>query len=122
MMTDQQKRIVQDMREWYEAFRRYGKDGERSVKAFLEAADLIEHLSSVAEKASTKAALCEKVMEDYDKMRRERDAAADDIELGVCCETCKHDNDDDEGAFCVGCVRVTGIGNWEWRGVKNNAE
>ena len=52
----------------------------------------------------------------------QRDAAADDIELGVCCETCKHDNDDDEGAFCVGCVRVTGIGNWEWRGVKNDAE
>lgn len=115
-MTDQQKRIVQDMREWYEAFRRYGKDGERSVKAFLEAADLIEHLSSVAEKSSAKAALCEKVMEDYDKMRRERDAAVDDIELGVCCETCKHD----EGVFCVECARVASRGNWEWRGVKSD--
>ena len=34
------------------------------------------------------------------QLERERDAAVDDIELGVCCETCKHDNDDDEGAFC----------------------
>jgi hypothetical protein len=83
----------------------------------LMAADLIEHLSSVAEKASTKAALCEKVMEDYDKMRRERDAAVDDIELGVCCETCKHD----DGVFCVECARVASRGNWEWRGVHENA-
>lgn len=121
-MNDEQKDIAQHMREWYEVFRRHGKGDERSVKVFLEAADLIEHLSSVAEKASAKAALCEKVMEDYDKMRRERDAAADDIELGVCCETCKHDNDDDEGVLCVGCVRVTSRGNWEWRGVKSDAE
>lgn len=45
-MTDEQKRIVQDMREWYEVFRKRGKGGERSVKAFMEAADLIEKLSA----------------------------------------------------------------------------
>lgn len=52
----------------------------------------------------------------------QRDAAVDDIELGVRCETCKHDNDDDEGVFCVGCLGVTSRGNWEWRGVKSDAE
>lgn len=119
-MTDDAKRIVEWLR-WLESY--YPKwNGIDPCQTLEEAADLIEHLSSVVEKVSAKAALCEKVMEDCDKMRREYDAAADDIELGVCCETCKHDNDDDEGAFCVGCVRVTSRGNWEWRGVKNNAE
>lgn len=91
-MTDQQKDIAQHMREWYEVFRRHGKGDERSVKAFLEAADLIEHLSSVAERASAKAALCEKVMEDYDKMRRERDRYWQYIE-SLGCDTCGGDCD-----------------------------
>lgn len=53
---------------------------------FSDAADLIESLSETAERASAKAALCDSVMEDYEKLRkqfeqvtRERDAAVNDI-------------------------------------------
>lgn len=115
MMTSQQKDIAQHMREWYEVFRRHGKGDERSVKAFLEAADLIEKLSAQLVNQANEYSTALKITTE------QRDAAVDDIELGVCCETCKHDNDDDEGAFCIGCVRVTSRGNWEWRGVHENA-
>lgn len=112
-MTDEQKDIAQHMREWYEVFRRHGKGDEWSVKAFLEAADLIEHLSSVAEKSSAKAALCEKVMEDYDKMRRERDRYWEYIK-GMECESCSGD--------CDKCtVTKDGFTGWEWSG-KEKAE
>ena len=79
------------------------------------AADLIEKLSAQLVNQATEYSAALKITTE------QRDAAVDDIELGVCCETCKHDNDDDEGAFCVGCVRVTSRGNWEWRGVHENA-
>lgn len=115
---DEAKKLVEALRE--DAEWAHANEWETPITLgdhLVEAADLIKHLSSVAERSSAKAALCEKVMEDYDKMRRERDAAVDDIELGVCCETCKHD----DGVFCVECARVASRGNWEWRGVHENA-
>jgi hypothetical protein len=91
------------------------------VKAFLEAADMIEHLSSVAEDSSAKAALCEKVMEDYDKMRRERDAAIADI--ARACGYCKHyDESANQCTNSLPCGVVSGVNTrWEWRGVHENA-
>ena len=118
-MSDEAKRIVQDMREWHEAFRKYGKDGERCVKAFLEAADLIEKLSV-----------------ELKRVERERDAAIADMEemQGNICHACKHyyqPNPDVKKWSCRAlgeywaeiCDHDGGLlmcGNFEWRGVQDD--
>ena len=62
----------------------YGEDWMWLDDICKQVADLIESLSETAERASAKAALCDSVMEDYEKLRkqleqvtRERDAAVD---------------------------------------------
>ena len=118
-MSDDAKRIVQDMREWHEAFRKYGKDGERCVKAFLEAADLIENLSV-----------------ELEQVKRERDAAIADMEgiQGNICRVCKHYYQPDPHVGKWSC-RVLGeywadicdhdgelveCSTFEWRGVQDD--
>jgi len=44
MMTP--KEAAFRLREWHEAFKYFGKGNERTVKEFLEAADLIESMSA----------------------------------------------------------------------------
>ena len=113
-MTDEAKKLVEALRE--DAEWAHANEWETPITLgdhLVEAADLIEHLSSVAEKASTKAALCEKVMEDYDKMRRERDRYWQYIK-GMECESCSGD--------CDKCtVTKDGFTGWEWSG-KEKAE
>ena len=103
-MSDEAKRIVQGIDTLRGAFMSRGAiPVADAIRDLGRAADFIEDLS-----------------EELERVRRERDAAIDDIELGVCCETCKHDNDDDEERFCHGCIRATCRGNWEWRGVRDD--
>lgn len=93
MVTDEAKRIVQDMREWHEAFRKYGKDGERCVKAFLDAADMIESLSA-----------------ELERVKRERDRYWKFIE-DMACDSCCGDCDKCE-------VEGNDLTGWEWSGAK----
>lgn len=44
MMTPQEAALR--LREWYQAFKNFGKGNERTVHEFLEAADLIESLAA----------------------------------------------------------------------------
>lgn len=114
-MTDEQKDIAQHMREWHEAFRRYGKGDEPSVKVFLEAADMIEKLSA-----------------ELEQVKRERDAAIADMEevQGCICQACKHYYQPDPNVRKWSC-RVLGeywadicdhdgglllCGSFKWRG------
>ena len=130
-MNDGAKRIVEDLR-WFVSY--YPKwNGIDPCQTMTEAADLIEHLSSVAEDSSAKAALCETVMEDYDKMRRERDAAVADMELlqGTICQACREYYQPDPSVRKWSC-RIFGnnwgevteegnllvCGKFKWRGLQ----
>ena len=84
------------------------------------AGDLIEELAGVKEQLAGMETMLTSAQSAAETWKRRAEAAVDDIELGICCETCKHDNDDDEKLFCRGCVRITSRGNWEWRGVKSD--
>lgn len=48
------------------------------------------------------------------KAERERDAAVEDIKIGVRCDTCKHMGTDRCGH---GKCQLQGYGYWQWRGV-----
>lgn len=49
----------------------------------------------------------------YDAMKRERDAAVEDMKhMHLACETCIHYT---PGYFCPGCKSRS---NWQWRGVQ----
>lgn len=120
-MTDEQKDIAQHMREWYEVFRMRGKGGERSAKAFLEAADLIEKLSAQLVNQATEYSQALKITTE------QRDAAVADLkdaldrgDAASFCEFCKHN--DDWGKCEHPCNPYSGETGWEWRGVKENAE
>lgn len=52
------------------------------------------------------------------QLERERDAAVEDICMGVCCETCIYADTDATEPPCVTCARGYGFANWQWRGVK----
>ena len=99
-MTDKAKRCAQDCREWYVAFCKMGKGDEKCVKDFLEIADLIETLSA-----------------ELEQVKRERDAALDDMDNivmtldGLACEWCGAKSPDD----CGEC-RTRNEG-FVWRGV-----
>lgn len=76
-MTDEQKYLVEEMRLWYEAFRRRGKGDNLSVKSFLEVADLIEKLSAELEAAKERESglsiMLTSAQSDADRFKRERD-------------------------------------------------
>ena len=132
-MTDEAKRIVEGLR-WFVSY--YPKwNGIDPCQTMTEAADLIEHLSSVAEKSSVKAALCETVMENYDKIRRERDAAVADMELlqGTICQACKEYYRPDPNVRHYSCKiygndwgeltddgNLLACGKFKWRGLKED--
>lgn len=48
----------------------------------------------------------------------ERDAAAKDLETGICCETCAHYDTDAKEPPCATCRDSYAHGNWQWRGVE----
>lgn len=111
-MTDEQKYLVDEMRLWYEVFRRRGKGDNLSVKSFLEVADLIEKLSADLEAAKE----CEKglsimltsAQSAAETYKRERDQYWDYIK-GMECESCSGD--------CDNCtVTRDGFTGWEWSG------
>lgn len=52
----------------------------------------------------------------YEAMKRERDAAVEDLGANKRCETCKHYS---PGYFCLGCMRGN---NWQWRGVQEGEQ
>lgn len=111
-MTDEAKRCVESCREWYQAFSNMGKGNEPSVKELLTTANLIESLCA-----------------ELEQVKRERDAAVDDITESAPCFACK--NFRRNGGECKGaksCLwamieceefgeEYTGM-SWEWRGVK----
>lgn len=76
-------------------------DGDSAMRN--EAADLIESLSA-----------------ELEKVKRERDAAVEDMERGRICCTCKHEKSNINEEPCNTCTRsVVGTWpNWQWRGVK----
>lgn len=53
----------------------------------------------------------------YEAMKRERDAAVDDMKhMHLACETCIHYT---PGYFCPGCRSRS---NWQWRGVQEGEQ
>ena len=52
--------------------------------------------------------------QELEQVKRERDAAVEDLEMLADCEACIHDDDE----ACEHCCDVTIRGNWQWRGVQ----
>ena len=71
----------------------------------LEAADLLESLSN-----------------ELEQVKRERDAAVEDMELmgeyRPYCQVCAHVNSDSKQEPCFSCCEGYMINNWQWRGAK----
>ena len=71
---------------------------------------------------SDAADLIERLSEELEQVKRERDAAIRDARRGGHCVKCKHWGT----KRCLDCCYSFGVGendNWEWRGVvKENAE
>lgn len=132
-MTPQE--AVIRLREWYQAFKNFGKGDEPTVQEFLEAADLIESLTAELEEAKLthRTEKCEAA--DYDcvelgrlrkelaQVKRERDDVArweDD------CPHCQHRDDapvdcDLECLRCENpciCHKCRDGDKFEWRGVQ----
>lgn len=57
------------------------------------------------------------LLKKVEQLQAERDAAVDDLQMGVCCGTCAYDDTDVNEQPCATCARATTFGNWEWRGV-----
>ena len=116
-MTDEAKRCVESCREWYQAFSNKGKGNEPSVKELLTTADLIESLAA-----------------ELEQVKRERDAAVEDIRKAAwcCCHVCKHYYQPDPNTRIHSCKKYGDFdkhdfiaddgsifcGAFEWRGVK----
>lgn len=55
--------------------------------------------------------------EENAQLRKERDAAVEDIKDGVCCATCAHFRPKTETACNVGgCISLHKLDRWKWRG------
>lgn len=53
------------------------------------------------------------------QLERERDMAVDDIECGICCETCAHYDTPSSDQPCATCNKGWAKhGNWQWHGVQ----
>ena len=123
-MTPQEAAIR--LREWYQAFKNFGKGNERTVKELLEAANLIESLAAELEDMTTrykiadgcakkKGEMNEKLYAELSAVKAERDAAVAELKGNRICQKCKH--------FDIGwnepCLHCDGENNcFEWRGVQ----
>lgn len=68
--------------------------------------------------AKKKGEMNEKLYAELTAVKAERDAAVEDLQMGVCCGTCAYDDTDVNDQPCATCARATTFGNWEWRGVR----
>lgn len=118
------------LREWYQAFKNFGKGNERTVHEFLEAAYLIESLAAELEDmtarykiaddcAKKKGEMNEKLYAELATVKAERDALLKYItdSTWAACDICKHGID---GASAMDCkhIREVGVPCFEWRGVQ----
>lgn len=116
------------LREWYQAFKNFGKGNELTVKEFLEAATLIESLAADLdtlrqftvelsarneELRNEKTTLALRVKQ----FKAERDAVMRDMNKN--CASCKYAGYNNPGSD--GCPYVEQCQNyrkWQWRGVQ----
>lgn len=77
-----------------------------------------EHSSFIYCDSAVAADLIESLSAELKQVKRERDAAVEDLEMLAECETCIHDDDE----ACDHCCDVTTRGNWQWRGVKESSD
>ena len=127
-MTPQEAAIR--LREWYQAFKNFGKGNERTVHEFLEAANLIESLAAELEDmtarykiaddcAKKKGEMNEKLYAELATVKAERDAAVADITRMVqepydpCyCDYCKLTEEECAKSNCRGRSAFV------WRGLQ----
>ena len=133
-MTPQEAAIR--LREWYQAFKNFGKGNERTVHEFLEAADLIESLAAELDtfQQFTKelGARNEELQKEkltlslrVKQLEAERDELIEAIKewspLGVFplpCKVCKNVKEAFCGEKCKWCRENS---NFEWRGLQKEA-
>ena len=97
-MTDEAKRCVEKLRNTAESLK---KDSMAyfSDEDFILAADLIESLAA-----------------ELEQVKRERDAAVEDLSAHRPCDACGLY--ELQGVRCMQCRRYTERPYWQWRGVK----
>ena len=79
--------------------------------------DAREYIRQLEERAHQLDLLNLGLLVEKAQLEAERDAAVDDLQMGVCCGTCAYDDTDVNEQPCATCARATTFGNWEWRGV-----
>ena len=105
----------------------YGIDAEKAesdcVDALLkDALAYIHQLEARIDTLTAKAVLFDEAVAAGEKMKRERDAAVEDLEtMGEArayCDTCLHNNTNLKEDPCSSCMSGYLINNWQWRGVE----
>ena len=79
-----------------------------------------EHRGAATLNMNKAADLIESLSAELEHVKRERDAAVEDMERGRICCACKHEKSNINEEPCNTCTRsVVGTWpNWQWRGVK----
>lgn len=96
-MNEEVRKCVEICREWYQAFSKFGKGEESSVKELLEVANLIESLSA------------------------QLDAAVRDMGMTAHCDICGHHRKN--GGDCIGFSECgQHRPRWKWRGAEKGVE
>lgn len=55
-------------------------------------------------------------------LQKERDTAIEDLNAGICCETCIYADTDPNDQPCNTCRDAYAHGNWEWRGTTDGKQ